>query len=218
MKFAKMIELAGDQPVFESGLLLAGDVDAAGLRVQLSRWSRSGRVVALRRGLFAVAPPYRKTEPHTFLVANRLVPGSYVSRESVLSAEGLIPEEVPIVTSVAAARPGRRDTPLGSFDYRYLKPDSLFGYRLLGLGGAQEAFVAWPEKALLDLVHLASGGGDPDAIEALRLQHLERLDLGRLRALADRWGRPKLRRAAKLVARLAAQQRAEYETLDLAGG
>ena len=76
MKFDALLEVVESEPVFETGWLLAGDIDPADVRRQLSRWVRAGRIVQLRRGLYALAPPFRKAIPHPFLVANRLVPGS----------------------------------------------------------------------------------------------------------------------------------------------
>ncbi|MDX1520290.1 MAG: hypothetical protein R3264_01525, partial [Anaerolineae bacterium] len=114
MNFEKLIEIVGDEPVFETGLLLAGAVNPADVRRQLSRWTAAGRLIQLRRGLYALAPPYQKTPPHPFLIANRMVPGgTYVSLQTALSHYGLIPEYVPVTTSVTTSRPGRWDTPLG---------------------------------------------------------------------------------------------------------
>ncbi|HEC35357.1 MAG TPA: hypothetical protein ENI39_02345, partial [Anaerolineae bacterium] len=72
MDFNRSLRIVGDEPVFETGLLLAGDVDPRHVRRQLSRWTRAGRLYQLRRGLYALAPPYQKTRPHPFLVANRI--------------------------------------------------------------------------------------------------------------------------------------------------
>jgi hypothetical protein len=47
----------------------------------------------------------------------------------------------------------------------------------------------------------------------LRLQNPERLNLGELKKQADLSGKPKLQRAAKLIAGLAAAEAQEYETL-----
>ena len=101
-----------DEPLFETGLLLAGPVDPADLRRQLSRWKRSGRIRQLRRGLYTLAPPWDKRIPHPFLVANRLVPGSYVSGLSALAFVQAIPEYVAEVTSVTPGRPQQRHTAL----------------------------------------------------------------------------------------------------------
>src|SRR3954466_2221215 len=99
MKFEELLEIVADDPLFETGVLLAGDVDPANVHRQLSRWVRAGRLHQLRRGLYAVAPPFQKVRPHPFLIANRLVPGSYVSLQSVLANSSLIPESVPVTTS-----------------------------------------------------------------------------------------------------------------------
>lgn len=213
MNFAELLEIVADEPVFETGLLLAGDVDPADVRRQLSRWVKAGRIYQLRRGLYALAPPFQKVKPHPFLVANRLVRGSYVSLQSALAHYGLIPESVPVTTSVAASRPGRWETPFGLFDYRHIQPGLLTGYRQLDLGGEQKALVAAPEKALLDLVHLEPGADSPEYLHELRLQHLEELDLDKLRHLALDAGKPKLQRAAERIARLAEAEALDYETL-----
>src|SRR3990172_1495410 len=150
MEFERMLELVGDEPVFETGLLLAGKVNPDIVRLQLTRWTKSGRVYQLRRGLYAIAPPYQKVKPHPFLIANRMQRASYVSGQSALAFYGLIPETVHITLSVTAGRPQPLETPIGVFEFRHVKPELLRGYRMTDLGG-QQALVATPEKALLDL-------------------------------------------------------------------
>ncbi|MDD5306773.1 MAG: hypothetical protein PHU25_05570 [Deltaproteobacteria bacterium] len=213
MEFRDLLRIVGDEPVFETGLLLAGDVDAADVRRQLSRWAARGKVVALRRGLYALAAPYRKVEPHAFLVSNRLVSPSYVSLQSALSHHGFIPEGVPITTAVTPRRPGARSTTLGAFLYRHVDTALLFGFVSEEVAPGQRALVATPEKALLDLVHLTPGGDRPEALAALRLQGLERLDRERLSLLAGHWPGHKARRAARAVKRLADAQADEEEML-----
>jgi predicted transcriptional regulator of viral defense system len=208
-----LVKIVGDEPVFETGLLLGGDVDPVDVRRQLSRWTKAGRLYQLRRGLYALAPPFQKIKPHPFLVANRMVRGSYVSCQSALAYYDLIPEHVPVVTSVTTARPAYWDTPLGSYDFRHVKADLFRGYRLVEVSPEQRAFVATAEKALLDLVYLQPGGDSPDYLRELRLQNLDRLELDELRRQADLAGSPKLRRAANLVAHLARSEMLEYEAL-----
>ena len=213
MRFAQLLEIVAAEPLFETGLLLSGDVDPADVRRQLSRWTRSGRLYQLRRGLYALAPPFQRVRPHPFVVANRLVSGSYVSCQAALTHHHLIPEFGPVVTSLCAGRPGRRDTPLGRYDFRHLAPGLLYGYQAVDLGDRQQAFVAGPEKALLDLVHLQPGGDRLSCLHGLRLQNLDTLDAGELMRLASRSRRPKLMRAADNVVRLMETEALEYETL-----
>jgi len=196
-----------DEPVFETGFLLAGEVDPADVRRQLSRWVKGGRLLQLRRGLYALAPPYRKVTPHPFLVANRLVRGSYVSLQSALAHHGLIPEHVPVTTSMTTGRPQRRESPLGSFEYHHVRKDLLTGYRLESLGDGQEALVATPAKALADLVGLVPGADSSAYLSELRLQGLERIDLRELGDHPILGGRPKIQRALRHLAGLAEEHR-----------
>ena len=191
---------------------MAGRGHEPGLHAQLSRWSASGKVFRLRRGLYALAPPYRKAIPHPFGVANRLEPGSYVSGLSAWAHANAVPEFVAEVTSCGPGRPRIRETPLGRFSYRYLKPQLRGGYRLVDLGGGQSAFVASPEKAFLDLVHLQPGGDDPAWIDGLRLD-LEVFSMRGLVRIASATASPKLKRAAAHLERLGSDPALAYEPL-----
>lgn len=151
--------------------------------------------------------------PHPFVVANRLVHGSYVSRQSALAYFGLIPEYVPMTTSVTTRRPGRWRTPLGDFDFRHIRAGLLRDYRLTDLGEGQRAFVATPEKALLDLVYLYPGSISPAYLHELRLQNLERLDLAQLHRLTEQIGSDRLKRMAGVVTEIARTEAEEYETI-----
>jgi len=216
MKFEDLLGIVEKEPVFEPGLLLAGDVEPAALQRQLTRWVSAGRLYQLRRGLYALAPPFQKRRPDPFLIANRLVRGSYVSLHSALAHYGLIPEYVPLTTSVTTGRPGLWDTPLGRYDYRHVRKDLLTGYRrtaLANVADAQEAFLATPEKALLDLIYLTPDADSPEYLQELRLQHLDRLDLAELHRQAEAMGKPKLLRAAERIERLAMLEAEEYEPL-----
>lgn len=217
MEFERLLELVGDEPVFETALLLAGKVNPNIVRLQLTRWTKSGRVYQLRRGLYALAPPYQKVKPHPFLVANRLQRASYVSGQSALAFYGLIPDTVHVTLSVTTGRPEHRETPLGVFEFRHVKPELLRGYRMTDLQGqkhpSQQALVATPEKALLDLVYLQPGGNTLEYLRELRLQNLERLNLDELRRQAEIFDTPKLRQAVEVIAHLAQNDIREYETL-----
>lgn len=212
MKLSELLEIVEDEPVFETGFLVAGRPREPGLPAQLSRWCASGRLLRLRSGLFALAPPYRKVIPHPFLVANRLVPGSYVSGLSALAFANAIPEFVPEVTSCGPGRPHVRTTPLGRFSFRHLKAAFRAGYRQVELGGDQRAFVATPEKAFLDLVHLQPGGDDPAWIDGLRL-NVEALKPEMVEAMAAAAASPKLVRAAACVRRMASDPAFAFEPL-----
>ena len=197
MKMGQLMELVSREPVFSSSLLLSGDVSLSQVRLQLSRWVNAGRVVQLRRGIYQLASPLRKIEAHPFLVANRMQHGSYVSMQSALGYYGIIPEYVPVVTSVGPGRPEKVHNPMGLFQYNHLSGSLLYGYTQVEVSPRQFAFVATPEKALLDLIYLTPGADFPDYLQELRLQNPQALDLSLIEKLARRSEKAKLIRAVK---------------------
>ena len=201
--------MVADEPVFPSAMLLAGDASVEQVRLQVSRWVKAGRLLQLRRGLYALAPTWRKVEAHPFTIANRLQRGSYVSAQSALAFHGVIPEHVPIVTSVGPGRPEVLRTPLGSFQFNHLATELLFGYSQVEVAPRQFTFVAAPEKALLDLVYLTPGGDSAEYLRELRLQNPAAVDLSVVEKLACRSGKPKLVRAARIVGRLLSAEEGE---------
>jgi predicted transcriptional regulator of viral defense system len=213
MEFKALLRIIGNEPVFETGLLLAGAVDPFDVRKQLSRWTTSGKLYQLRRGLYSLAPPYQKSIPHPFLVANRLVTGSYVSLQSALAYYGLIPELVPMTTSVTTARPTTYSTPFGQCDFRHIQAGWFHSYRWTDLGNGQWAFIATPEKALLDLVYLQSRGDEDDYLRSLRLQALDQLDMDLLQQLSTHLNKPKLIRAVNTIQQLVNEETMGYQPL-----
>ena len=216
MKFARLLELVEDEPVFETGWLCAGQASRKEIAAALGRWLRAGKLVQLRRGLYALAPPYRKVNPSPFLIANRLMPGSYVSTHMALSYAGVIPEHIPVATSCGPGRPHTWDTVLGRYMYQFLRPDLLSltvpcntGLRQVEVVAGQLALIATPEKALLDLIHLTPGADAPRWIDGMRL-NWQRLNPAQLIALAEKSGRPKWLRAARRLAE-SAQTRSQSE-------
>lgn len=212
MEFDLLLKLVGDDPIFESSLLLAGNVDPKLIYIQLSRWVKAGKIYRIRRGLYSIAPPYQKIQPHPFLVANHLQKASYVSLQSALSYYGIIPEVVNIITSVSTGRPERVKTPLGMYEFRHIKTELLFGYQMTELGG-QSAFVATPEKALLDLIYLQPGGDSIAYLKELRLQNTEKLNRDLLRSKSEKFNTPKLQNAVKEIIRIISEESEAFEDL-----
>ena len=212
MEYDTLLEITASDPLFESSLLFAGDVNPNQIRVQLARWVKTGKILRIRRGLYALASPYQKMKPHPFYVANHLQRSSYVSLQSALALYGLIPEVLSVTTSVTTGRPERLETPLGTYQFWHIKTPLLFGYHLRDFGG-QNALVASPEKALLDLIYL-NAVADPAAFLAgLRLQNIEQLDHNLLIAQSERFGMPKMRKMAKEILRLISATAGEFEDL-----
>ncbi len=197
MKFEKLLQIIRGEPVFTTGLLLAGESSPSSIRAQLSRWAREGRIVKLKRGCYALAAPYTDSAPSPFVIANAVGPASYVSCQSALAWYGLVPEHVPSVVSVTSGRTRTVGNRFGTFIYRHLKPSLLWGFVHVELPGKKSARMALPEKALLDLIYLEPSADSANYLEELRLQNTEQIDNQMLVSFARRWGKPKLMRAAQ---------------------
>lgn len=202
MKWEELLRIVEKEPVFSSSLLKAGFSDPVKLGIQLSRWIQAGKLIQIRRGLYTLSRQYRKTDPHPFYIANRLKKGSYVSLQSALEHYSLIPEYVSAVTSVTTGRPQTYDTPVGRYIFRHIKRELFSDYTLEALGSGQTAFIAKPEKALIDLLYLTPGSDDAAYIRELRLQNLDNLDIKELQKIVRQSGGPKLIRSARLLEEL----------------
>jgi len=199
MKWQDLLVKVGNEPVFTAGFLASGTTRLADVRLRLSRWTQAGKLIQLRRGVYSLADPYRKIRPEPFLLANALKPASYVSLQSALAYYGMIPEYVPVVTSVTTGRPEEVDTPLGRFLYRHVKTSWFFGYRQVELTSGQVAFIAQPEKALLDLAYLTTGATSEDYWQQLRLQNLQNLNTEQLADWARQEGGRKLEQVIRHI-------------------
>jgi predicted transcriptional regulator of viral defense system len=209
MRWQQLQHIVQDRPLFESSLLLTGDVTRHQAQRQLSDWTRAKKIIQLRRGLYS----FPHQNPHPFIVANHLVPGSYVSLQMALAYYHLIPEHVATVTSVTTQRPGNYENKFGRFSYRHISPSLFFGIEYRLLADDEYAYVATPEKALLDLIHYRLQGDSMAYIDSLRLQNLEILDIERLYRFAKRAGKPKLKRAASVIEVIVQREMEAYELL-----
>ena len=212
MNFNEMLRVVGREPVFHSGLLLAGHTDPPEMQKQLSRWTHSGRILQLRRGLYTLAPPYDKVTPHPFLVANRMVPHSYLSLQSALAYYGMIPEFVVEVTSVTTGRPNTLENPLGRFSFRHIKNEAFTGFVYREVAKGQFVFIANPAKALLDLVYFSRFEQAGDFLEGLRLQNLAHIRTEELLNLAPVFNSKKINEAVQAILALAEAQK-DFELL-----
>ncbi|MDP2300418.1 MAG: type IV toxin-antitoxin system AbiEi family antitoxin domain-containing protein, partial [Actinomycetota bacterium] len=154
MKRQELAEIVAQEPMFTTGMLLGPGIDSANIRKQLSRWVAQGLVVQLRRGLYVLGDEHRRIEPHPYEISNRLAPGSYVSLETVLGEMGLIPEAVVVTTAVTTGKQGVVRTRFGQFLYQHVKGALFWGYEAREIAPGRTAFVALPEKALLDMAYL----------------------------------------------------------------
>lgn len=206
MDYGTLIKLTGDLPCFDLPLLVqASGMRRESLRVQLSRWMKRGKVVGLRRGMYALPEPFRRAPLDPAHLANQLYKPSYLSGLWALGHYDLIPEHVVWLTSVTPRVPRRFENPFGTFDYRHVKQGAFFGCKAVR-SGEREIMVAEPEKALLDHWHLTPGEWTAERLEEMRYQNLDAVSPERLTHFAERFASPRLLRAARRFLDWAAEQ------------
>ena len=198
MRLDVAVGLLGAMPFFDLATVTQlTDESHANVVNQLHRWSRAGKLVRLRRGMYTFADRYRRAPVSPAALSNALYSPSYVSGLWALGFYGLIPEGVAACTSVTTRAPRRFDNPFGAFLYSAVKRNFFFGYHTVSIAGA-DVVIARAEKALLDLFHLSAGDWDRPRMTEMRFQQHESIDPRRLQAYARRMGKPRLLRAAQV--------------------
>ena len=200
MKFDELSSLVPPYGLFRTGQILAGQARTADINRQMDRWRKSGRLLQLRRGVYALPEPYAKQSPHPFLVANILKRASYVSLQSALAHYGMIPEFVPTTTSVTTGRPETLSTPLGRFQYRHVSMHLFNGFHEIEISTDQPMMIASPEKALIDLLYLTPRSDSDAFLRELRLSpHESFADPAVLSAAAVASSSKKVQRAVRIL-------------------
>jgi predicted transcriptional regulator of viral defense system len=213
MKFDCFLELVGPLPCFDFAtvLQLSGE-PRENLRVRLYEWRKAGKLIALRRGMYALAEPYRRGALNPAWLSNQLYTPSYISTHWALSFYGLIPEKSVVYTAVTPRVPRTFKNVFGTYRYFSLKQDFFFGSRMVEMA-ARPVCLADPEKALLDLWHLQSGEWTLDRMQEMRFQNVDQVSAPRLREYAGRFGMPRLAQAVKAWEQVSSGQ--EEGTVDL---
>lgn len=208
MKFDHFIKEVGALPLFDLTLVVRISGESKGhLLVQLHRWVRAGKVIALRRGLYTLADAYRRASLSPLTLANELYRPSYLSGVWAMHFYGLIPEKAVVFTSVTPRVTRSFRNPFGDFSYSSLKQAFFWGFEAREIQGGR-VWMAEPEKALLDFWHLNAGEWTADRLREMRFQGFDGVDMDRLSAYAGRWGAPRL---VRVVSRFRDLSKAEQD-------
>lgn len=160
------------------------------LAVQITRWRKAGKLVAMRRGLYVFAGVHDSMP----VLANRIVEPSYLSGLWALGFYGMIPEAVWEFTSACRVSPRRKlyATPLGRFSYRQVK--FFGGYERVKMG-PHDLLVATREKALLDTWYWAGGEWTGPRHREMRYQNMDGVRSDRVAEYLHRFDSPRMERA-----------------------
>lgn len=122
----------------------------------VNRALKASELIRLRRGIYMLPDKYRRKSCHPFVLAQALVPGSYVSLETALSYHGWIPEAVYTTASIVPNRKEKKikHEQLGMFTFSPLALHKGYFLELVNRAqlDGQSAFIASPIRALMDLV------------------------------------------------------------------
>jgi predicted transcriptional regulator of viral defense system len=212
MNWDKFLKLTGELPVIDTESLYVGISDPTPIEVQISRWKKTDKIIQLKRGIYLLGEPYRKIEVYEPYIAAVLKKPSYISLEKALEYHNLIPEAVTVYTSVTTKREGRFVTPAGIFDYRHIKESIFWGYKSL-IVNKQTAFIASPEKALMDFFYLKRVKISLEFLEELRLQNIEKINMETLFEYAGRFRKPKMLKVAEIIKKYCAISKKEEKLL-----
>lgn len=119
---------------------------------KVSELEKSGEIIRLKKGLYAVSPEISGQPLSTELIANHLYAPSYISRHSALRFYGLIPESVYTIQSMTVKHSRSFETSVGRYEYFSLSREVFpIGLCTKNIEGAS-FIIATPEKALCDLI------------------------------------------------------------------
>ena len=137
-------------------------------RNNLVRWTHQGLIIRLRQGYYTF-PEYLSMPDYPYYFANRIYLPSYVSLHTALASYGIIPEAVTQITSVTSLKTASFVNPSGTFVYKSVREDLMFGYIARPMDDGRTTLFATPEKAITDLLYLYPFYNNAREIEELRM-------------------------------------------------
>jgi predicted transcriptional regulator of viral defense system len=141
-------------PIINSSLLRSISDNNQVMKNQVSRWSKQGLLIKLRRGLYVLNESDRSIEPSRLFLANELYPPAYISLEYALAYYDLIPEKVVDITAITPRKTMVFKNSFGIFRYHHLKTSVFRGFVTLRDAHGRSFFMATPEKAIIDFMYL----------------------------------------------------------------
>lgn len=157
------------------------------MKVQLFRLCKSKKLIRLKQNLYT----FPDFHPNVFVIGQQMVSPSYYSLESVLSWSGIIPEGAATYTLITSKKTQQYSNEFGRFSYRHLSPEFFFGVEQRKDG----AWMATPEKALLDYLYLNSKKfkADLGCWQAERFDGLDGLDWKQMKKWVPKYGGKKMK-------------------------
>ena len=210
MKYLNFKEKVQNLPFFSSSQLNVLGEDEQNLRNQLSRWTKKGLVLKLRKGLYILNKGERRITPSRLLLANQIYSPSYVSMEYALAFHNLIPEQVSDITSVTTRKTAHFQNNFGLFTYQHIPERTFKGFRAEKGENGFSFFIASPEKSVVDFLYLnlSSFNQEPEIFSlSYRFQNLSDLKRNEILKFAQDFQKKKLLKIAQSFCDFAERER-----------
>lgn len=207
MQWKEFLKKFSDRPLFHSSMLGIFDDDWSKIQIQLTRWSKTGKISQIRRGWYLIEKPYRQKAVPLPFIANQVVHPSYISLEWALQYYQMIPESVPNLTSMTTTRRTEFFFKDHLFTYHYVQPLLFTGY-IQEEYETSSIYIAYAEKALFDKIYLFTQREkfSLDWLRELRLQNLEEFDLSRFQSYSNKTKKTGLNQYIELTSRFIREQ------------
>lgn len=169
MKYREFEQIFGTYQVFTTqDIFLVDDTFALN---QLTRWQHDGYITKLRRWKWVFTALLKNLRVYP-RIANFLVSHSYLSLEWALSWYGILPESVPVYTSICSHRKEEYAVNGIQCTYQKIKPSLYFGYEIVKYGDTYVA-IGFLEKVLLDYFYIHPWIHTEDDFESMRFNTYE---------------------------------------------
>ncbi len=209
MNIEQLYQLAGREEIDYSFMMDALS-DYQRPREKISVWLKNGALIRVKKGLYVFGDPVSKQPYSLELLANLIYGPSAISLQYALAFHGLIPERVPVITSITNKRNKRFLTPAGEFTYRYLNQHRYaLGIETRSSATGSSFLIASPEKAICDLIYLEDNAlviNNPQDIETYLFDDLRfdeasmaQLNTNRLNQLAHQYQHPVLTQVVEFI-------------------
>lgn len=140
-------------PEFDYNILKTALKSYSNVRSKITQLLKSGEVIRVKKGLYVLGEGQTDVPYSKELLANLMYGPSYVSLDYALSYHGIIPERVPMVTSVTTKRNRHYSTPIGEFSFHVLPIDKYnIDFKLISIDHDRQFLMASKEKALADKI------------------------------------------------------------------
>ena len=177
--------------IVTSGQILSqaeGNWDYKQAKNLITKLVQNGWLMRIKRGLYAISDlstrGFLTLSP--YVVANLLVPDSYVSFESALQQYGMFDQLTDKTISVSLKM--YKAVKLNSTEYSFVKtkPEYFFGWQEVNVDN-KSVRVATPEKALIDLVNFHKSQYAIDLVIEKLQEHRNDLDIDQLNNYLSRF-------------------------------